>query len=481
MSDVGDMDLGRESLKGFAGNATQAVIGFVGTIIFARSLGPTSFGGFYFLLTLATFADRPMRGFVTAAKKRYSEDGAPHAEIIGAIFVVITVVGIPISVVALLGHEFLLAQTTVSNAGFVFVLLLLSLILFIFFQNLVGAAGRPARQIWLDTIRSVLTLPLQLGFVAAGFGAAGMGYGLAGASLIAFAIAYHHLAYAPALPSSETLRSLWAFARYSIPAAIVGKAYNRLDVLLLGFLLTPTAVGYYEVAFKLTLPATFLYAAITTSLMPKVSNLHSREQAVRPDITNALSYASLFAIPLFFGALALPTALVVTLYGPEYRPAAVLLVGLALYQVLGSQSQIYQATLHGLDLPNVGLRIDAVTLVLNTVTGVALIYAYGAIGAVIATVGAEGLRLGLSAYAVQRRVSGISVLPRSLFEQAIAGGVMFLTVEQLSQMIVIASWVSLVSLVGVGAALYVVALMTISQQHRQAVRSLLRDVIPQTT
>lgn len=481
MTNAGDFDLGRESLKGFVGNATQAVIGFIGTLIFARLLGPASFGGFYFLMTLATFADRPMRGFVTAAKKRYSETNSPRSEIIGAALIIVAAVGIPLSTTALIGHEYLLSQTSVPNAGIVFVLLLLSIILFVFFQNLVGAAGQPARQIWLDTFRSVLTLPLQLVFVTAGFGAAGMGYGLASASLIGFGIAYYLLSSRPAFPSLETFRSLWAYARYSIPATIVGKAYNRLDVLLLGFLLTPAVVGYYEVAFKLTLPATFLYAAITTGLMPKVSNLHSRNRAVGPDITSALSYASLFAIPLFFGALALPTAIVVTLYGPEYRPAAVLLVGLALYQVLGSQSQIHQATLQGLDLPDVGLRIDAVTLALNVFVGVLLVYTYGAIGAVVATVGAESLRFCLSAYEVQKRVSDLSIIPRSLFEQVVAGIVMFLVVEQLSQVIPITSWIPLVIIVSSGALIYVSTLLTISHQHRKVVRYLFGDIVTWTT
>lgn len=478
MSDAGDLKLGLESLKGFGGNFVQAIIGFVGTIVFARLLGPTSFGGFYFLLTLATFTDRPMRGFVTAAKKRYSEDNAPRSEIVGAVFVIVSVVGIPLSIGALFAQDFLVEKTNVPNAGFVFVLLLLSLILFVFFQNLLGAAGQPARQIWLDALRSLFTFPLQLAFVLAGFGVTGMGYGLAGASLLAFVIAYRYLPDTPTIPTTRTLRSLWSYAQYSIPATIVGKAYNRLDILLLGFLLSSTEIGYYEVAFKLTIPATFLYAAITTSLMPKVSNLHSRGKQVGHVVTNSLSYASLIAIPLFFGAVSLPTDLVVTLYEPEYKEATTFLIGLALYQVLGSQSKIYQTTLRGLDLPNVGLRIDTVSLVLNVITGVALIYVYGAVGVVIATVAAESLRLVLSAYAVNRRVAEITLLPRSLIEQVMAGIVMFIAVEYLSENIVVSSWIPLILLVSCGAGVYAAVLVMISRRHRQTFVSILQDIKP---
>mgnify|MGYP007091109036 FL=1 len=41
---IGDIDLSVEVLKGVSAKFTQAVLGFAGTILFARILGPTSFG-----------------------------------------------------------------------------------------------------------------------------------------------------------------------------------------------------------------------------------------------------------------------------------------------------------------------------------------------------------------------------------------------------------------------------------------------------
>lgn len=474
---AGEMDLGWESLKGFSGKMVQAVIGFIGTIIFARILGPTAFGGFYFLLAMVLLADRPIRGFAQAVKKRYSEADASKSQILGGVLIVHSSIFVVVSIGAIAFERVLVASTTIESAALVFVALFVSLGIFFPFQMMLEAAGWMSKSVWNDTLRSVLTLLLQLLFVLGGFGAAGMGYGLAGASLLVVPVALYFLRIRPSVPSAETVRSLWNYAKYSIPAEFVGKAYDRFDVLLIGVILTTGAVGFYEVAYKLTVPATFLATVVTSGLMAKVSNLHSRDLDVATDVTNVVSYVSILAIPIFFGALAIPKALVVTAYGPEYTAATSLVVGLALYQVIASQTRVYQQTLSGLDLPDVKLKIDTVTLGLNIVVGIGLIYVIGVLGVVIATVIAEMARYIMSAYAVSRLIDGIDFLPRTLAKQAIAGLLMFGLVEVLDVYIAVRSWVDLVILVGIGALFYGIVLLTLSRQLRFTLKAIWTDAV----
>lgn len=475
MADVGDMNLGLESLKGFAGKMVQAVLGFAGTIIFARALGPTDFGGYYFLLSLVFIADRPLRGFGQAVEKRYSEAGAPRSEIVGGA-TVWTAAFFAIAAVVVFGlSDLLVRETNLKAAPVVFMVLFVSLGVFFPVQKLLGGEGWISKQTWNDTLRSVLTLPLQIAFVFTGFGAAGMGYGLAAATLLVVPVAWYFLRIRPAVPSRETLASLWSYARYSTVAAFVGKAYDRFDVLLLGALLTTGAVGNYEVAFKLTVPATFLASVVASGLTPKVSNRHSKGQPVATDVTNAVSYASLLSIPLFFGALAIPQPLILTAYGPEYADATAFLVGLALYQVVYSQTLMYQNTLLGLDLPDVRMRIDALTLAFNVVAGVALLAYLDGIGVVVATILAESLRYLFSLFAVRRRVSDVDVLPRTLFEQILAGGVMFVAVDLAQGVMGVQSWYDLAVLLGAGVATYAVVLLAISPGLRFTLSSVYQD------
>ena len=85
------------------------------------------------------------------------------------------------------------------------------------------------------------------------------------------------------------------------------------------------------------------------------------------------------------------TALVVTVYGPEYTLGASLIVGIAAYRVLSTQTTPLSQTLNGLDSPDVNMRASSVALVVNITLGVVLTLLFGPIGVVVATILAETL------------------------------------------------------------------------------------------
>lgn len=476
MADAGNLDLGWEAIKGLLASLVQAAFGFAGTILFARILGPVSFGGFYFVLSIIFLVNRPIWGFGRSVKKRFSEEDAPKGELVASI-VVFNVVLIALTAVVLFGTDVLAGRTNLQSPNVVFVVLLGSMVFFFPFQMMVEAAGSPARATWIDTLRSVFTFPLQLGFVLAGFDAAGMGYGLAAATLLTIPLTYYSIGVRPAMPTMETFRSIWEFARYSIPSTFVGKAYDRFDVILLGAVLGTGIAGHYEVANKLTLPAMFLTGAISSGLMPKISNLDSRTEDPTTDVSNALSYTSILAIPMFFGVLAMPKRLVVTAFTAEYTAAAPYLVGLALYRVIASQRRVYRSTIAGLDMPRVNFRASVLTLGVNVVLGVALVFAIGGIGVVIATVVAESVQYLWLTYVIKRELPDVTVLPRTLLEQVGVGAVMFLAVSLLADVLVLDSILTVGVVVGAGAAVYGTVLFAVSRDLRVTVRGVYLDAM----
>lgn len=476
MSDAGDMNLGWETIKGFSANVIQAGFGFVGTIVFARILGPTSFGGYYFLLSLIFLVNRPIWGIGTAAKKRFSEENSSGSEIVGAI-TVINVALVILATTVIFGTNILEGQTNVPSESLMFVIVLGAIIFFFPFQMLVGASGMPARATWIDTFRSVLTLPAQLGFVLAGFDAAGMGYGLATATALTIPITYFSVSIRPSIPSIKTFRSLWDFAKYSIPGAFVGKAYDRFDIILLSTILGTGLAGQYEVANKLTIPALFFSGAITSGLMPKISSLHSKAKNPTTDISNALSYASIIAIPIFFGSLALAQRIIVTVYGSEYAIAAPYLIGLALYKVVSSQTSIYRSTLSGLDKPDANLRFSTLALIVNVILGVALVVVIGGIGIVIATIVAETIQYLGTMYLVKKELPAITVLPKTLLKQLGSGLVMYFVVFPVSRVLVLNALPIVVFVVGVGVFVYSAMILAISPSLRVTARGIYQDAI----
>lgn len=474
------MSLGVESAKGFVGKVTQAIIGFLGTIIFARVLGPVEFGGFYLLLTAVKIADRPIRGTIAACRKRYSEADTNRDEILGTLLLAIVLMTVPVSVAGVAFSGVAVRVTSVRQPWGVVPALFLGLTTFAALQMLLGASGQLGRQVWVDVVRSVATFPLQLALVLAGLGGAGMGLGLAGGSVIAAGATFVWLSARPALPSRKTLRSVWEYAQFSIPATFVGKAYDRLDVIIIGVLISSSAVGYYEVAFKLSLPAVFLFSVTTAGLIAKVSNKESRDEPIAADINNAIIYASLLPIPVFFGALALNKELVVTAYGEPYAPAAGLLVLLSAYQLLDSQAETYQAVVDGLDRPDIRLRIDVMALVINVGIGVWAATVYGFLGVAAATVLAEAFRMIASAVAARRLVELPSPIPKPLRRQVVSGIIMYATVLALTNVVVLNDVFSVAAVVGAGASVYGGALLAVSPHARATARAIGGEVVRNT-
>lgn len=473
---AGDMNLGLEVGKGFIAKIIMAAFGFAGTIIFARVLGPTSFGGFYLLLSLVELSKRPVIGVGDAVKKRYAEANAPRQELVGVqlVFVLGMLLVAAVFVFVLSGP--LVSYTGLQTAPALFLLLFAAVASFPIYQNLLTSIGNLGVETWIDTVRSVVTFVAQLLFVLAGYGAAGMAYGLSLGTFLLLPVTHYYLRTLPTAPSTDTLHSVWSFARYSTPSAIVGKAYDRFDILLLGALASPAVAGQYEVAYKLTVPAMFIAGLSGSGLMAKVSNLDSQGKDTSRAISNTLAFSSLLSIPLFFGALAIAERTVVTIYGPEYKSAAALLVGLALYRVLATQSGILVNAINGLNTPKDQLVASTISLLVNIPLGVGLYYQIGALGVVVATVIAESLRYAIL-YQKIRGQTDATLIPRALIEQIVAGATMFVAVDAAAQFVAVQSWVEFSGLVAVGGAVYFGVLLALSRHFRITIQSVFRQAL----
>ncbi|SIR17656.1 Membrane protein involved in the export of O-antigen and teichoic acid [Haladaptatus litoreus] len=475
MTEATDVNLGSETAKATIAKFAMAATGFFASILFARELGPTMFGGYYLLFGATKLADRPLTGWATASKKRFSEDATKRREIIGAQFLFNAVWILFASGVALLLADNLRSYSGLTMAPLLFVILLVSESNYESFDRVLKARGQIGIATWIDALRSYLTLPLQIVFVFvfAGYGADGMVYGLVGATAVTFPIIIFYLRVRPTIPSLGTLRSLFRYARYSIPTDFFATLYNRFDMILLGVLLVPATAANYEVAAQLTMPATFVATLAGSGLMPRVSRLASEGRTVGQEITNTISFASILAIPILFGALSIPKALVVTVYGPKYTLGASLIAGIAAYRFVSTQTTPLSQTMNGLDRPDVNMRISSIALAANILLGVVLTHQFGAIGVVVATIVAESFIYVSTAYVVKREVPSVKLFPRPLRTQIGVGALMFFVVSAVGRVVVVRSWFDLGILLAVGVTTYVGVLLVVSPAMRTTVGSVL--------
>lgn len=459
------------------GKFALAALGFVGTIVFARVLGPQDFGGFYLLLAIARIATRPVSGVAAAAKQRFASGAHSREEILGAMWIAVAIG----AAIALVGgvtvSPWLIPRTGIEDAGLLFVVLFVSTACFESAQTILSATGRLSLESATDVLGSLVTLPVQVGLVLLGLGVMGMTVGFAVGNLVAAIVSLVLLGVRPIRPSGEVARSLWTYARFSIPSRFFNKAYARLDIVIIGAVISSTAAGYYEVGYKLTMPALYLSTVIGSGVFARVGNNYSlgERDAMLADIRNSRTYSGILSLPLIAGALVVGELVITTLYGPEYSPAAELLVWIAVYQFLRSQTIVLDMTLEGIDAPAKSLWSSVIATVVNIVLGVPAAMYVGAVGIVVATVVAELVRFVVTRVYVGRALDTDLTEP-NLRPQFAATGLMATVVYLLRETVSGDTAVYALSLVFVGAVVYSLSLITVSTEFRVTVRGILREV-----
>lgn len=476
---AGEADFGLEISRGVLAKFAMAGIGFVGSVVFARVLGPSGYGLFYLILTLVNVLDNPVTGWGIACKKRISEADFPVSEtlasgLIGSLFLSLVV----------LPAVYVFNQYTsiydLDGLFFPFSVLFVVICFFAVTNRILSARANFSASEWADTLRSLFTTPLQLVFVAGlGMGTVGMVYGLAAATLLTVPYVLYQIGVTPKIPSREVVASIASYAKYSVPNGFIGTALSRMDILLLGALISTSAVGEYQVSMQLTMAGTFIGGVTSAGLMARVSNHWSQENRdqIIEDVTNSLGYASVLAIPIFFGAAAMPESLLVTVFGAQFSGIGTVLVGLALYRLLSMQSRQLSSTVGGLDRPDVNTRIGLVVLVLNIGLGYVLLLEYGVAGVVLATIISEVVRYGALVRVIKAHLPGLSVFTQPFRQQLLAGVVMFVSVDRLHVFLGVSWWGDLVALVGVGAVVYFGVLLAVSKSFRVTIRGIVDDAL----
>jgi O-antigen/teichoic acid export membrane protein len=472
---IGDSDFGIQVGIGFLGKVATVIVAFLGSVFLARVLGPQGYGAFYLMQAVVAVLDNPVTGWARACRKRFTEVDFPRDEAIGSVLIGIGLVSAAIFVIAFLGSPIISRYTGNPEAWFLLSLLFVGKVSFTSFLQMLNGTARFGSSSWVFAGRDLLRVLLQVSLVIIGLGVAGMVWGMSLASLLLTPVMWYLIGTSPRVPSKQSLRKIWSFARSSIPLGIVGTAKGRMDVILLGVLAGTGSAGNYEIALKLTMPAMFLASVASSGLVGRISDLESRDEPVADDVRNNLGYASLLAIPLFFGALTVGAPLVTTVYGNQYTEAGAFVAGLALFRLIASQRRILGSTINGLDRPELNLRVSTVVFGINVVVGVALFYVVGPIGVVVATVVSAAIGYTSRAYFVRSLLPTVTLLPRPFIHQTVSGLLMGVIVFGVRALWPVYGLLSILAVIWLGAAIYFISLITISAPFRETVRGVARD------
>lgn len=128
------------------------------------------------------------------------------------------------------------------------------------------------------------------------------------------------------------LRQVLEYGRGIVAVNLVAAVVHHADLVVVGRMLGATALGFYQVAYKL--PEMTLALGIWVAgkvLFPTLAKLKGSGGDLALGLRSAVRYASAVLLPAAVGLAFLAAPVVDLLFGLEWRPAAPILTALALY------------------------------------------------------------------------------------------------------------------------------------------------------
>ena len=196
------------------------------------------------------------------------------------------------------------------------------------------------------------------------------------------------------------LSLLWHFAKWIALAALASAIFLKLDVLMLSFYRAPAEVGLYAAAFALVGKLDVVKNAVVTSAFPDACR-RSEKSDLRLYVLQSLrltALVSLAALPLF----AIGGYLIELLYGVEYHGSVAALYPLLAAFLIGLNAEPVAYVLYPLNQPRWIAASDLFQLGFNVVANLALIPAFGIIGAAWGVLLTRIVALGITFFLVRR-------------------------------------------------------------------------------
>ncbi|GAA0511151.1 Membrane protein involved in the export of O-antigen and teichoic acid [Halorubrum aquaticum] len=472
------MRLGQTSVVHFGSRFLASALGFAATVFIARFLGSSTLGTYYLVLSTVSWLGIVVTmGIPESITKRVSEnDGGDQsayaiagvtlgfALLLAMAILVFSLerwvndyIGYPASGVIVAFLFVKLAQSTVSST--------------LNGQRLVHVSGI------FNPIRTGTRSLIQIGAILVGYGI--------GALFVGYAVGYLFVAVIGgmivlrgferiALPTRTHYRQIAEYAKFSWLGSLRSRAFNWVDVAVLGFFVSSSLVGIYTAAWNIAVFLILFGGSLSETLFPEMSALSAEKglDSVSDLFETALAYAGLILIPGLVGGILLGERLLLV-YGEEFTRGATVLSVLILATLIQGYQRQFTATLNAVDRPDLAFRINAVFIVANVVLNVGLIPFYGVIGAAGATAASVGVSL-VVAYATLSRVLEFSVPTDEIARQWVSAGAMGVVVYGLLQaesayLDINSNLVIVLFLVFLGAGAYFLSLLGVSARFRKTV------------
>jgi O-antigen/teichoic acid export membrane protein len=475
------MDLFRSIAKLFGARFATSVISFTGLTFFAQSIGAEQLGIFFLFQAVINISMLPANfGLRGAMEKRVS--GSTEGDSFFSTTILLKIFPLAIISALIIAFDQSLNEYIGAEVAGLVVL---------------GLVIEEANQVVIHLLRGELRvsrsadLLLLKQLVWVGGGAVAVVYFESGAeglvmswilgSAVTFSFGMYIKSTTLGTVSWHKAQSLFNYAKFDVVSGTGATLFSWLDVIIIGFFLTQTAVGAYETAWRLSAVAVMFGNAVRSAIFPQISAWESTDAfgKISSTLTDIVSASLFFVIPSIVGIIVLAEELLVIVFGQEFVIATIalsILIGQKLFQAL---NQSIGRTLQAINFPDLAAYAMIVGVLTNILLNFVLIDQYGIEGAAVATFTSYGLMTLTRTYYLSNHMD-IVIEWRDVGWFVVAASVMGVAVWQVKSTVGVDGIYSLLGIVSLGVIVYFL-LTFLSPTVRSKVIAKASDLFGNTT
>jgi PST family polysaccharide transporter/lipopolysaccharide exporter len=270
------------------------------------------------------------------------------------------------------------------------------------------------------------------------------------------------------------------FGKWITGSSILYFLYSEGDDALVGYLLSATALGFYQTAYRLSnAPATEISQVISGVVFPAFSSLQEDMEALRSAYFRTLQLTMFISVPVAFGIAAVAPVFVPTFLGEKWLPAVTVIQILAAYGMMRSLGKTMSPIWNALGRPDYVTKLSAIRVVVLAIVIVPMTLEFGIEGAALAVTGVYIFpMLPLDTYVIMNSIKGsYTRFARELAYPVFAGAVMFAAVVWVDLQNVVQSGVlEFCLLVLVGTVVYLGVVLLLAAQFGWGITGNLRSI-----
>lgn len=381
------MDVRDAVVKLFSAKLFLTVLQFGAIIYFTRELGTDVIGSFFLFQAIIGIMAIPSNvGLSRAAEKELSA-GEDTGEVIGTTVLLISLLFLPFLVSTLLLESHIDTYVGIQGVSiFVVIGLAVTQARRLVIRLLAGQM-RVSQTAGLRVVGKLTWLICGVLLISQGIGPLSIFIAFILEHLVVVAGGLLQLDIALSRPKLDRARSLFGFGRFIFLRSSGSYIYSWMDVLILGFFVSTSLIGAYEIAWRIASLGLQLTNAIRESIFPQISNLHTEGKLneISELLYQWIQLPLYLTIPALAGALVLGREVLSIPFGPEVVVAFPVLIIFMAEKIMRTVHLLYSAAVFAMDRPELGYRGEAVGLMTNFVLNLGLIPVFGILGAAAAT------------------------------------------------------------------------------------------------